>query len=204
MKTSAVVFDFGGVITSSTKPERVIKLAEEKNIPWETFEKGYETHRLKYDGDFMTLRELYEAIWKDAGIAVDGETTELFMKEDSASWLSRRERTCEWMAELKARGFKIGILTNMSSTFGNEYFKKTYSDCIELADALVISGEERLYKPMKEIYGLMQERIGVPANEICFIDDVEKNVEGAKACGWNAIRFVSNEQVEKDFEELTK
>ena len=32
--------------------------------------------------------------------------------------------------------------------------------------------------------------------------DVEKNVNGSRAAGWNAIRFVTNDQVEADFESL--
>lgn len=186
----------------STMPGRVMALADEKGIDREILKRGFDEHRLKYDGDFMTLREMYEAIWKDAGLEIDGATTELFMKEDSASWLCRRERTREWMAELKERGFRIGILTNMNSGFGNLHFKKVFADYIGLADAMVISGEVRLYKPMREIYDLMRERIALPAHELCFIDDVEKNVEAARAAGWQAIRFISNEQTERDFERL--
>lgn len=204
MKISAVIFDFGGVMTTSTLPERVMDLAKKKNIPWEIFERGFSAHRLRYDGDFMTLREMYERIWNDAGIIVDEETTQQFMKEDSGSWLYRRERTRQWMSELKERGFKIGILTNMNSEFGNRHFKSAFADYIALADAMVISGEEHVYKPMPEIYELMRKRIGVPANEICFIDDVEKNTAGARACGWHAVRFRSNEQTEREFEQLLR
>ena len=202
MKISAVVFDFGGVMTTSTMPERVIDLANETNIPFDIIKKGFADHRLRYDADEITLKELYDLIWKDAGIEVDETTTARFLEADSASWLYRRERTCEWMRELKNRGFKIGILTNMSSTFGNRYFKSVFADCINLADAMVISGEEKTFKPKPEIYGILQNRIKLPAEELCFIDDVEKNVAGAKACGWQAIRFVSNEQTEKEFEQL--
>ena len=204
MKISAVVFDFGGVMTTSTMPERVIELSEETGIPFEIIKEGFSKHRLKYDADDMTLREMYETIWKDAGLAVDEKTTERFLEADSASWLYRNERTREWMEELKRRRFKIGILTNMSSTFGNLHFKKTFADCIALADAMVISGEERLFKPQPAIYNLLRERIDRPAEELCFIDDVEKNVAGAEACGWHAIRFMTNAQTEEDFERLLK
>ena len=52
-------------------------------------------------------------------------------------------------------------------------------------------------------FRFLRERIGLPAEELCFIDDVEKNVNGACAAGWNAIRFVTNDQVEADFEKLS-
>ena len=37
MKIRAVVFDFGGVMTTSTMPERVIDLANETNIPFREY-----------------------------------------------------------------------------------------------------------------------------------------------------------------------
>ena len=57
-------------------------------------------------------------------------------------------------------------------------------------------------EPQREIYDLLRSRIDLPVEELCFIDDVEKNVNGSRAAGWNAIRFVSNDQVEADFEKL--
>ena len=67
---------------------------------------------------------------------------------------------------------------------------------------MVISGDEGIVKPQREIYDLLRSRIGLPAEELCFVDDVEKNVNGARVAGWNAIRFVTNDQVEADFEKL--
>lgn len=204
MKISGVVFDYGGVMTTSTMPLRVMDLAAETGIPWDAIKRGFDAHRLEYDGDAMTIREMYEAIWRDAGLSVDAATTGRFMEEDARSWLYRRERTREWMAELKARGFRIGILTNMNSLYAKQYFKKEFADYIALADAMVVSGEERMVKPQPEIYELLRRRIDLPAGELCFIDDVEKNVAGARSVGWQAIRFQSSEQVEADFEEMLK
>jgi HAD superfamily hydrolase (TIGR01509 family) len=67
---------------------------------------------------------------------------------------------------------------------------------------MVVSGDEGMVKPQREIYDLLRARIDLPAEELCFIDDVVKNVEGSRAAGWHAIRFVSNDQVEADFESL--
>ena len=41
MKISAVVLDFGGVMTTSTMPQRVIALAKEKGIDWNVFVDGF-------------------------------------------------------------------------------------------------------------------------------------------------------------------
>ena len=198
----AVVFDFGGVMTTSTMPKRVEALAKEKGINWDAIVRGFGAYRLDFDAGFISLEEMYRRIWRDAGITVDDETTAKFMVADDESWRYRNERTREWMKALKARGFKIGILTNMSPRFAEAHFKTDFADFIALADAMVISGDEGIVKPQREIYDLLRSRIDLPAEELCFIDDVEKNVNGSRAAGWNAIRFVSNDQVEADFEKL--
>ena len=200
MEIKAVVFDFGGVMTTSTMPQRVIELAKEKGVDWEVFRRGFEAHRLDYDAGRITLAEMYGLIWGDAGLSVDAETTAAFMAADDRSWCYRNERTLAWMKALKARGFGIGILTNMAPKFAREHFESVFADFIAVADAMVISGDEGIVKPQREIYDLLRGRIGLPAESLLFVDDVERNVAGARAAGWRALRFETNDQVEADFE----
>lgn len=89
----------------------------------------------------------------------------------------------------------------MSSEFARR-FRKVFADFIAVADAMVISGEEKMFKPQKRIYDLLGERIGLPAEELCFVDDAEANCEGARRAGWHCIQFESNEQAERDFRTL--
>lgn len=197
------VFDFGGVMTTMTMPDRVRPLVKELGVDWKVLEDGFAKYRRQMDGDFMTIDEMYGKIWSDAGIAVSKEVNDRIIEEDMASFLYRNEGTLALMRSLKSRGFKIGILTNMSSAFGVR-FRQTFPDFIELADAMVISGEARMFKPMREIYDLLRERIGLPAGEICFFDDVEANCQGARDAGWNTVRFVDCGQAARDFEALLR
>lgn len=202
MKIEAVVFDFGGVMTTSTMPMRVIELAEAKGIDWGVFKRGFDAHRLDYDAGRITLAEMYELIWRDAGIVVDADTNAAFMEADDRSWCYRNERTLAWMKALKSRGYKIGILTNMAPRFAREHFRSAFADFIAQADAMVISGDEGIVKPQREIYDLLRGRIALPAASLLFVDDLERNVAAARAAGWQAIRFETNDQVEADFERL--
>ena len=202
MKIEAVVFDFGGVMTTSTMPMRVIELAEAKGIEWGVFKRGFDAHRLDYDAGRITLAEMYDLIWRDAGIVVDAGTNAAFMEADDRSWCYRNERTLAWMKALKSRGYKIGILTNMAPRFAREHFRSAFADFIAQADAMVISGDEGIVKPQREIYDLLRGRIALPAASLLFVDDLERNVAAARAAGWQAIRFETNDQVEADFERL--
>ena len=198
MEIKGVVFDFGGVMTTCTMPERVRPIVDQLGIPWSALEEGFAKYRRLMDGGFMGFDEMYRKIWADAGVTLSEETQEKILEEDLASFLYPNLRTLEWMRSLKAKGFKIGILTNMWADFGVK-FRATFPEFIALSDAMVISGEEHMYKPMKEIYDLLRTRIALPAEQLLFIDDAPGNCDGARRAGWKALRFRSNEQVECDF-----
>ena len=195
------VFDFGGVMTTMTMPERVRPIVRELGIPWSAIEAGFAKYRRQMDGDLISMDEMYDRTFADAGISITPEDRARIVEADQASYLYRNEETLAFMKDLKARGFKIGILTNMSSEFARR-FRKVFADFIAVADAMVISGEEKMFKPQKRIYDLLGERIGLPAEELCFVDDAEANCEGARRAGWHCIQFESNEQAERDFRTL--
>ena len=59
-----------------------------------------------------------------------------------------------------------------------------------------------MLKPDPEIYHLLLERYGLKAQDCVFIDDVEKNVEGARAVGMHAIHFTGPDQLRHDLAAL--
>ncbi len=195
-----VVFDFGGVMTTTTMPSRVRKVTDELGIDWAVLERGFGRYRRLMDGGFITIDEMYDLLWADADITLPEDVRARILEEDYASFMEgyRNLRTLEWMRSLKASGFKIGILTNMPPSMAPR-FRRTFADFIELADAMVISGEVRMFKPQKRIFDLLRLKIALDADELCFIDDAEANCDGARRIGWHAIRFIDNEQVERDF-----
>ena len=202
-KISGVVFDFGGVMTTSTMPERVRKCVAELGIDWRHLASGFAKYRRLMDGGFISFDDMYDLIWADAGLTLSPEVRARIVEEDCASFLEgyRNPKTLAWMRALKAEGRKVGILTNMPLFFADR-FRQVFADFIAVADAMVISAEERMFKPQRRIYDLLAERIGLKPEELCFIDDVESNCDGARAAGWKVIRFEDNAQVERDFRML--
>jgi putative hydrolase of the HAD superfamily len=74
-----------------------------------------------------------------------------------------------------------------------------------ITDDLVYSHEVGLRKPDPRIYAVAAERLGVLPHEIVFLDDVEVNVEAARAAGWHAVAHVTTpasiREVERIIEE---
>lgn len=200
-KISACVFDFGGVMTLATMPEGALKVAERLGINREIITLGYAKYRRQLDGNFITFEDMYDLILADNDIEVAKDDIAELIEADISSFHARNEETVKFMRSLKERGYKIGILTNMPTDFVPR-FKKYFSDFIDLADAMVVSGEEKMFKPQRRIYRLMTERLKVAPNEICFFDDVEANCESARSCGWKAIQFSNVDQIAQEFEDL--
>ena len=202
-KIEGVVFDFGGVMTTSTMPERVRACVKEFGIDWSHLERGFSRYRHLLDGGFVDIDTMYDLIWADADIKLEEDVHQRILAEDFASFLEnyRNEDTLKWMKELKSAGYKIGILTNMPPSLAAR-FREVYADFVALADAMVISGEERMFKPQQRIYKLLQERIGLPAENLCFVDDVDENCEGARRAGWHCVQFSTARQAAQDFADL--
>jgi FMN phosphatase YigB (HAD superfamily) len=75
------------------------------------------------------------------------------------------------------------------------HFSKTYADVLGHFRELYLSSTIGLRKPDKAAYEHVVNAIGVPAARILFFDDSAENVEGARACGLQAVHVKSSEDV---------
>jgi HAD superfamily hydrolase (TIGR01509 family) len=57
-------------------------------------------------------------------------------------------------------------------------------------------------KPEPEIYHIILEKIGKPAQECLFIDDSLPNIIQAAKMGFNTIHFTAPEQLKKELTQL--
>ena len=96
----------------------------------------------------------------------------------------------------RSHGIKTALLSN---SWGNTYPRETWDG---MFDDIVISGEVQLRKPEPEIYLLSAERLGLQPKECVFIDDMEPNVDGARALGMTAIHHTSYDETRRELESL--
>ncbi len=96
------------------------------------------------------------------------------------------------MAELKAEGYRMAMLTNNVREW--EPLWRPMLPVDEIFETVVDSGFVGCRKPESRIYELTLERIGEPAEACLFVDDVLVNCEGARKAGLHAVHFQDNEQ----------
>jgi 2-haloacid dehalogenase len=83
--------------------------------------------------------------------------------------------------------YRLFGLTNWSvEAFPIVYHKYEF---FKVFEGIVVSGEEKVVKPGKEIYQLLLNRYDLLENESLFIDDSLKNIETAKELGFSTIHI---------------
>ncbi len=102
------------------------------------------------------------------------------------------------MRSLRQRGYRMGLLTNNVQEWERHWRPSMPID--EIFEVVVDSGFVGMRKPDPAIYALTQERLGVTAEEILFIDDLDVNIAAARTAGWSGVQFLDNAQTTADVE----
>lgn len=146
------------------------------------------------DHGYISKEDFLAQVAELAGISVAAVAAVMHEKH------RRNEPMIERVRELK-QAYKIGLLTNMGPGTLDEIFHET--ERAELFDSVVVSSEVGMIKPSRDIFELMSEQLGVPADETVFIDDRPVNVDGADRTGMKTILFTTNAQFETELARLT-
>jgi len=95
------------------------------------------------------------------------------------------EDKAELIRKLYAEGYKLYLLSNNSAvTMARTYdLFRMMEMPVELFSGIFISADMKVQKPSAEIFNRAAGIIGLPKEEMLFIDDSMRNVEGARAVG---------------------
>ncbi len=191
-KVSTVIFDFGNVLIDLDIPgfyQKVseltgIRSAEDKQIFEETmslYERGL------INTDLFINRVIH--LSKTSVQAWD------VIQCWNSMLVGIKPETLDFLKDLKTK-YKTYILSNtnplhiewvhnhLKRVHGVEEFEVKY------LHRAFYSHQLKLAKPQPEIYKVVQSLIGVLPEEILFVDDLEKNVYGARDVGWIATRHI--------------
>jgi len=114
------------------------------------------------------------------------------------SHLHPNEPLIERMRSLKAEGYRMALLTNNVREWEPRWRGMLPVD--EIFEVVVDSAFVGMRKPDPEIYELTMERLGLPASEALFLDDIEVNIHTAESLGMTGVWFQTNEQALADID----
>ncbi|NBB13889.1 HAD-IA family hydrolase [Caulobacter sp. SLTY] len=209
MAVKAVIWDFGGVITSSPF-EAFNRYEAEKGLPHNLFRTVNSTNP---DSNAWALFERNE---------IDGAGFDAMFLEESTA-LGHPVRGAEvlgllsgdvrpaMVAALKAckQQFKVGCITNNVQTghgagmAGTSDKAAQVAGVMELFDAVIESSKAGIRKPDPRIYHMMCELLSVEPADCIYLDDLGINCKPAAALGMTAIKVTGQDQALADLAKAT-
>ncbi len=187
-----IVFDLGRVVFAH-RPE--YRSEERKRFFSYVSESPMPQFWVDYDKGVSSLQKVAEdlAAYRNVEVKYARE-----MIEQSIEWQSTIEPTAELIRDLKAAGYKLYVLSNMSHEF-IAYLRQ--KEVYAYFDGEVVSCEEGVVKPAPAIYRTLIDRYSLDVEQTMFIDDRRENVEVAASFGITPFHF-DREDCEKSCKEL--
>ena len=202
----AVIWDFGGVLTSSPF-EAFARFEAERGLPagiirrtnaanhlenaWAKFERA--------EVDIDAFDALFAAELRALGAEVRGREVLPLLSGDL------RPEMVEALRRVKT-ALKTGCITNNlpANAIGSASGRTLYiADVMALFDHVIESAKIGLRKPDPRIYRMMVDALGVDPKRCVYLDDLGINLKPARDMGMTTIKVVNAEQALAELEAAT-
>jgi len=199
----AIVFDMGGVI---------VPLDLQRSLDNFKTRAGFEnigdflnaTHQAGCIGEMEAGRITEDEFYADClKYCKPGTTKEIIYECFSSLLVGISDDALRLISELSQK-YDIYLLSNnnpLSMKWLDAELAKRGMVQSDLYKKAFLSFQLKMLKPSPEIYLKAIEEIGVQPNEILFIDDSMKNIDGARAVGINAMFYDINTNL---YDEVTR
>jgi len=203
----AVIFDFGGVFTSSPF-EAFNRYERERGFPENLIRRINSTNHLenawarfeRAEVDLDGFDTAFAAEAKVFGYDLPGRDVIPLLSGDV------RPEMVEALRRIKAR-FKTGCITNnvpsMQAVGADRPDNLYRREIVEMFDEMIESSKLGIRKPDPRIYELMCEKLGVAPEESVYLDDLGGNLKPARAMGMITIKVESGPQAITELEAVT-
>jgi putative hydrolase of the HAD superfamily len=202
----AVIWDFGGVLTSSPF-EAFARFEAERGLPADIIRRTNAANHLenawarfeRAEVDIEAFNKLFAIESLALGAEVRGRDVLPLLAGDL------RPEMVEALRRTRAK-LKTGCITNNlpANAIGSAGGRTLYiTEVMALFDYVIESAKLGLRKPDPRIYRMMVEALGVDPKRCVYLDDLGVNLKPAREMGMNTIKVVSATQALADLEAAT-
>jgi putative hydrolase of the HAD superfamily len=193
----AVIWDFGGVLTTSPF-EAFSRFERERGLPTDIIRRTNATNHLenawakfeRAEVDIETFDRLFAAESLALGAEVRGRDVLPLLAGDL------RPEMVEALRRVKSK-FKTGCITNNlpANAIGSAGGRTLYiAEVMALFDHVIESAKIGLRKPDPKIYRMMVEALGVDPKRCVYLDDLGVNLKPAREMGMTTIKVTNATQ----------
>lgn len=202
----AVIWDFGGVLTTSPF-EAFARYEAERGIPADIIRRTNAANHLenawakfeRAEIDIDTFDTLFAAESRALGAEVRGKDVLPLLSGDL------RPEMVEALKRIKAT-CKTGCITNNlpANAIGSHSGRTLYvAEVMALFDQVIESAKIGLRKPDPRIYQMMVETLQVNPNNCVYLDDLGVNLKPAREMGMTTIKVLNAAQAIGELEAAT-
>jgi len=148
-----------------------------------------------YDYGYITQADYFSGVGQVIGKAAD-EVRQICREQHV-----RNEVLVEYVRTLRP-AYKTALLSNVGRGFVESLF--TAEELKALFDVEILSNEVGMVKPSAGIYQLTADRLGLSPEQCVMVDDIDRNVEGARAAGMQGILYQNMGQFRRELAALTE
>jgi len=204
MKYKAIIWDFGGVITSS--PFEAFNQFEETNgLPKDIIRtinsENPDTNAwAKFESNSITIDVFNDLFIKEAkakGFDIKGRDIIKLLKG------SIRKNMVSFLRELKS-DFKLGCITNNVKSSSEENNDNETKEAMSLFDHVIESSIVGIRKPNPEIYMMSCDALNVSPDQCIYLDDLGINLKPARELGMTTIKVIQPEDAIQEVRNLLK
>ena len=204
MKYKAIIWDFGGVITSSpfeafnefeeanSLPKDIIRTINSENPDMNAW--------AQFESNSITIGQFNDLFLKEAkakGFDIKGRDIIKLLKG------SIRENMVSFLRELKS-DFKLGCITNNVKSSSQENTDNETEEVMSIFDHLIESSIVGIRKPNPEIYMMSCDALKVSPNQCIYLDDLGINLKPARELGMTTIKVIQPEDAIQEVRNLLK
>ncbi len=174
---NAVLFDFGGVLTTSVLSAFADFGREigDHRLPLRVLARDEAGRQLLRDHEEGRIDQaVFEGGLAERFAAHGADVPPNGLLRRMQAGLERDHATIDLVGRLRAQGWPVGLLSN---SLGDNCYAGF--DLPAMFDAVTISGEIGVRKPSREAYRIACERLGVRPEQTVMVDDLEQNIVAA-------------------------
>lgn len=185
-----VVFDYGEVISLSPTASDRAELLATAGVDAEPFWRSYDLHRDALDRGTLDVTAYWERIAADLGASWTASQVHRLWTIDFRSWITVEPGTVELLAELRAGGTRVALLSNAGFDFAGPL---RFSPMSRFFERMFVSAEMDAIKPDPAIYLEVATELGISAAQMVFVDNKSINTDAAAALGMTVHHFTGVE-----------
>ena len=204
MKYKAIIWDFGGVITSSPfeafnefeevngLPKDIIRTINSENPDMNAW--------AQFESNSITIDQFDDLFLKEAkakGFDIKGRDIIKLLKG------SIRENMVSFLRELKSN-FKLGCITNNVKPSSEENTDNETKEAMSIFDHVIESSIVGIRKPNPEIYMMSCDALNVSPDQCIYLDDLGINLKPARELGMTTIKVIQPEDAIQEVRNLLK